>query len=146
MDNWTLSPEQVHSFAQNGYLRVPNVLADWELAALQRESSAWIAADRHRGGAPAGPDGSDWLHSEDPRDGQAHLHRINTPHAKRPAFLAAYAHPAVLNFAEAVMGPNFLPWTDALVLKLPEYGVPVPWHRDPGHAIVQPAVDVDICL
>ena len=54
MDNWTLSPEQVHSFAQNGYLRVPNVLADWELAALQRESSAWIAADRHRGGAPGG--------------------------------------------------------------------------------------------
>ena len=127
MDNWTLSPEQVHSFAQNGYLRVPNVLADWELAALQRESSAWIAADKHRGGAPAGPDGGDWLHSEDPRDGQAHLHRINTPHAKGPAFLAAYAHPAVLNFAEAVMGPNFLPWTDALVLKLPEYGVPVPW-------------------
>eukprot|EP01046_Picozoa_sp_COSAG06_P111259 COSAG06_NODE_57842_length_279_cov_0.572222_1_plen_48_part_10 len=48
MDNWTLSPEQVHSFAQNGYLRVPSVLADWELAALQRESSAWIAADKHR--------------------------------------------------------------------------------------------------
>lgn len=98
--SWTLSPAQVRSFAANGFLVVPGVLAAWELAALRAESAAWISA----GGAGAGADAKDFLYSEDPADGRRHMHRVNAPHAKGPAFLAAYAHPAVLGFAEAVMG------------------------------------------
>jgi ectoine hydroxylase-related dioxygenase (phytanoyl-CoA dioxygenase family) len=49
---------------------------------------------------------------------------------------------------EKLIGPDFIPTWDSLVLKLPEEGIEVPWHRDAGADYVahQPIFNVDIYL
>jgi hypothetical protein len=47
-----------------------------------------------------------------------------------PAALRVYGHPQVLVIAEAVNGPDFVPYNDAIFVKLPGLGGSVAWHQD----------------
>lgn len=46
------------------------------------------------------------------------------------AGLRVYGHPALLAVAEAVNGPDFVPYNDAIFVKQPCLGASVPWHQD----------------
>ncbi len=137
----TLSQEQVRFYQENGYLHVKGVIDHWEIERLRAESMKIIDHCRH-----VRPPNDDYRYRMDPVTGRTVLRRINGMYLKSDAFFALYGHPQVLGFAESILGPNLVPWQDALVVKLPEYGVAVPWHRDPGHPRVHPPLDVDVYL
>jgi hypothetical protein len=46
------------------------------------------------------------------------------------SFLRVYGHPGLLRVAEAVNGPDFTPFNEALFVKLPGLGPSVAWHQD----------------
>ncbi|RKU24212.1 phytanoyl-CoA dioxygenase [Candidatus Poribacteria bacterium] len=46
------------------------------------------------------------------------------------AFLRLYGHPDLLRVAEAIHGPDFTPFNEALWIKQPRLGGPVAWHQD----------------
>lgn len=46
------------------------------------------------------------------------------------SFLRVYGHPDLLRVAEAVNGPDFTPFNEALFIKLPGLGPSVAWHQD----------------
>ena len=137
----TLTQEQVRFYEENGYLHVKDVIDLWEIDCLRVESMKMIDHCKR-----VRPPNDDYLYSMDPVTGNTILRRINGMYLKGNAFFALYGHPQVLGFAESVLGPNLVPWQDALVIKLPEYGVAVPWHRDPGHPRVHPPLDIDVYL
>jgi hypothetical protein len=47
-----------------------------------------------------------------------------------PAALRVYGHPTLLAIAEAVNGPDFVPYNDAIFVKQPGVGGSVAWHQD----------------
>jgi hypothetical protein len=47
-----------------------------------------------------------------------------------PAALRLYGHPTLLAIAEAVNGPDFVPYNDAIFVKQPGVGGSVAWHQD----------------
>lgn len=47
-----------------------------------------------------------------------------------PAGLRVYGHPALLAIAEAINGPDFVPYNDAIFVKQPGLGGSVAWHQD----------------
>lgn len=46
------------------------------------------------------------------------------------AGLRLYGHPRLLTIAEAINGPDFVPYNDAMFVKQPGLGGPVAWHQD----------------
>jgi ectoine hydroxylase-related dioxygenase (phytanoyl-CoA dioxygenase family) len=46
------------------------------------------------------------------------------------ALLRLYGHPDLLRIAEAVLGPDFVPFTDAIVIKKAREGGIIAWHQD----------------
>jgi len=47
-----------------------------------------------------------------------------------PACLRTYAHPGLLKLAEAINGPDFVPFTEGLFIKDAGVGAAVSWHQD----------------
>ncbi len=47
-----------------------------------------------------------------------------------PAALRVYGHPDLLRIAEAINGPDFVPYNDAIFVKQPGLGGSVSWHQD----------------
>ncbi len=47
-----------------------------------------------------------------------------------PAALRLYGHPDLLSIAEAINGPDFVPYNDAIFVKKPGVGGSVSWHQD----------------
>lgn len=47
-----------------------------------------------------------------------------------PAGLRVYGHPHLLGIAEAINGPDFVPYNDAIFVKQPGVGGSVAWHQD----------------
>jgi hypothetical protein len=136
-----LTQEQVRFFAENGYLHLKHMIDPWELDRLDVETLKMIDYCKQ-----VTPPNGDYLYSMDPVTGNRVLRRINGMYTKGDVFFALYGHPHLLGIAESIHGPNIVTWQDAMVVKLPKYGVPVPWHRDPGNVRVQPPFDVDVYL
>lgn len=61
-----------------------------------------------------------------------------------PACLRAYAHPALLKLAEAINGPDFVPFTEGLFIKDAGLGAAVSWHQDGDTHWDSPHFDADI--
>jgi len=138
---FTITPEQVRSYDENGFLHLKNVLSEKEVKLLREEEE--------RVTTPAMETrlrSSDYCYSNDPSSNRPVLHRINLINQKGDAFLKLYGNPALLRTAEALQGRNCLPVTICLVVKSPGYGVAVPWHRDPAHCRVRHGSNLGIYL
>ena len=59
------------------------------------------------------------------------------------ACLRLYGHPDLLRFAEAVNGPDFTPFNEAVWIKHPRLGGSVAWHQDGWTHWDSPALDGD---
>ncbi|WJH33417.1 phytanoyl-CoA dioxygenase family protein [Paenibacillus sp. CC-CFT747] len=59
-------------------------------------------------------------------------------------------HPFILQSVEKLQGRNFIPTWDSMVLKMPDEGIIVPWHRDAevpeGADPAKPIFNVDFYL
>lgn len=61
-----------------------------------------------------------------------------------PACLRTYAHPGLLKVAEAINGPDFVPFTEGLFIKDAGLGAAVSWHQDGDTHWDSPDFDADI--
>lgn len=57
------------------------------------------------------------------------------------ANLRLYGHPGLMRLAEAINGPDFVPFTDAIWVKPAHYGAAVSWHQDGVTHWENPALD-----
>ena len=140
-----LSPEQLGAFARDGFLHVPALVPECELAASDRESLELI----ERG--IAGPFGDKrWRYQEDAENGKEHcLYRVNDlAAADMPrSFQVLLAYPRLLAaISQLVDGDDFAASVHALVFKLPRHGAPALWHQDPVKVFRFPVFNVDIYL
>jgi hypothetical protein len=134
-----LEPDQVAAFARDGFLHVRSVIRPDELAELRRDAEGLAA----RNAVPGDPD---CLHQRDPDTERPVLHRINGIQDKSSAFLHLWGNPRLLAIGESLLGPDFLPMAQALVLKTPGFGVAVAWHRDPAFCRVVHGVNLGVYL
>jgi len=58
------------------------------------------------------------------------VHLILQMCTSMPAALRLYGHPDILSIAEAINGPDFVPYNDAIFVKKPGVGGSVSWHQD----------------
>ena len=140
-----LTRRQLQDFAANGFLHVPAMVPESELAEPDRDSLALI----ERG--VDGPFGDDrWRYGEDPESGKAHcLYRVNDlAAADMPqSFQILLAYPPLLAaVSQLVCGDEFAASVHALVFKLPRHGVPARWHQDPVKVFRFPVFNMDIYL
>ena len=115
-------------YRENGYLHIEKLIDPWELERLDTEAMAVI--DYAREGVSGNH--NQYHYHMDATTGRMVLSRIGGMATKGGAFFHLYGHPRILAIAEAVLGRNFMPLRDALQIKMPEYGAPVPWHRIPA--------------
>ena len=129
-------------YRENGYLHIKDLIDPWEIARLDTEATDVI--NYARGGVAGNH--NQYTYQMDAKTGRMVLSRIGGMATKGGAFFHLYGHPRILAIAHAVLGCNFMPLRDALQIKMPEYGAPVPWHRDPGHPRTIPPLDIDVYL
>ncbi len=137
----TVSPADVRFFQDNGFLHLKSVISPMELAALrayEEKVSAAAQADL----IPC----SKYRYATDPVTGQRVLYRINSAETFGGAFLNLYGSPINFRIAEAIFGPDFLPFGAAMVVKRPGYGPSIPWHRDPSGWKIMPGINVGVYL
>lgn len=123
-----LSPQQVQEFRDNGCLIVRGVLSPDELEEL-REASAQLIENGFSL-APTASEKHDFQFGTLRGGGEKILRRVEYLQSKDAAFLRLLAHPILLDAAQKVVGEQFVPTYDSLVVKMPQQGVEVPWHRD----------------
>ena len=140
-----LTRRQRQDFAANGFLHVPSMVPEDELAAPDRDSLELI----ERG--IDGPFGDDrWRYAADPESGESHcLYRVNAlAAADMPSsFQVLLGYPPLLAaVSQLVNGDEFTASVHALVFKLPRHGVPAHWHQDPVKVLRFPVFNMDIYL
>ena len=130
-----LSPAQVAHYRRHGYVVVRGLVSGTEIALL-RDAVRQLLDE-----APAGPDqpfdreGNPVPYPNDysflRRDESAAvLNRISTPLARSAEVLKVYANPRLLHAVEALYGPDWVPFAESIVIKLPHVGAPFAWHQD----------------
>ena len=112
-------------FLENGYVILRNVLCPKELDRLCQAMSGLVdnkGRSKH--------DAEDFKYGIGHESGADVLRRIDYVIDKSEVCKVLLGHPYILRSVEELMGPDFIPTWDALVLKLPGEGIVVPWHRD----------------
>ena len=130
-----LSPEQVAHYRHHGYVVARGLVSGTEVALL-RDAVRQLLYE-----APVGPDqphdrdGNPVPHPRDysflpSAEGAPVLNRISTPLARSADVLKVYAGPRLLQAVEALYGPDWVPFSESIVVKLPHVGAPFAWHQD----------------
>ena len=140
-----LRPEQLDSFARDGFLLAKGLVPIHERGAVDRDSMELIERGKN------GPFGDDrWLFRPDPLHGnQPCVFRVNQLQAPdmRRSFQIMLAYPRLLRAVSQLMGGDtFAASVQALVFKMPFHGVPAPWHQDPVKVFRFPVFNTDIYL
>ena len=103
-----LSAREKTQFARNGYIKNLPVFAPAGVAQLQKMFDDWS------GRVPEDID----------------INRVNMWHKASRTFFELCHTPAILNYVEDVIGPNFYQWGGQFFVKYPNDGSEVPWHQD----------------
>lgn len=120
-----ITDEQAQFFLDNGFLVIRNVIVGEELRLVQDEMQKLF--DRGAAGVVNDPD---YMYGVGVKSGQQILKRIEYVIDKSDPMKALLGHPFILRSVEKLQGRNFIPTWDSMVLKAPNEGVIVPWHRD----------------
>ena len=130
-----LDQSHIDHFRTCGYAVLPAFIDPAEVRRLRR------AVDRLIERAPSGPGagrdaaGRPVRQPQDfaftrPGAGPPVLNRISAPLARSRALLRAYGNARLLAAAESLLGPDFVPFAESIVIKLPRCGAPFAWHQD----------------
>ncbi|GGD50111.1 phytanoyl-CoA dioxygenase family protein [Paenibacillus nasutitermitis] len=120
-----INEEQAKFFLDNGFLVIRNVLKGEELKLIQSEMTTLY--DKGVAGTDGDPD---YMYSKGVKSGQQVLKRVEYVIDKSDPMKVLLGHPFILRSVEKLQGPNFIPTWDSMVLKAPDEGIIVPWHRD----------------
>jgi hypothetical protein len=119
-----LSAAEKEQFADTGYVKNLPVFAPDGVARLQA-----MFADFSR----RLPEGTD-------------LNRVNMWHKASRAFYDLCRTPAILDYVEDLVGPNFYQWAGQFFVKYPGDGSVVPWHQDAQYWPLAPHRTVTVWL
>lgn len=140
-----ISSEQVEQFHRDGFLHVPGVIGAEELDALREAADQLIEAAEANGAQ-----NPDCIFGKGARTGQRLLKRIEYVVDKKPAMKLLMGHPFLLRTVETILGRDFIPTWDSMVVKMPGEGLSVPWHRDDEPKLPagesRPIFNVDVYL
>ncbi|QHT62536.1 phytanoyl-CoA dioxygenase family protein [Paenibacillus lycopersici] len=140
-----ITDEQAQYFLDNGFLVIRNVIVGEELKLVRDEMQ-----QLYDKGAAGVDDDPDYLYGVGVKSGQQILRRIEYVIAKSDPMKALLGHPFILRSVEKLQGRNLIPTWDSMVLKAPDEGVIVPWHRDAavpdGCTDPRPIFNVDFYL
>lgn len=143
MNRDAITEAEAQFFNDNGYLIVRGALRGEELKHIQ------AAMDRltDYGRAEVRKD-PDYAYQPGHRTGKSVLQRIEYVIDKTDEGKVLLGNPFILRSVEKLMGKDFIPTWDSMVLKLPGEGIQVYWHRDAGTECVgdQPIFNVDFYL
>jgi ectoine hydroxylase-related dioxygenase (phytanoyl-CoA dioxygenase family) len=131
-----LSKEQVQFYEENGYLHLKRVLSHEELAALQAATDRLIKFSTTLQVPQA-----DYGYKKNLATGKQVLGRINYLTKRGVEFQALYGHPQLLDATASLLGDDFVMGDEAMVVKMPEFGAAVPWHRDLPSPLMTRATD-----
>lgn len=120
-----ITDEQARYFLDNGFLVIRGVLAGEELNLVQEEMAKLY--DRGTAGVKDDPD---YMYGKGAKSGNDVLRRIEYVIDKSDPMKVLLGHPFILRTVEKIQGASFIPTWDSMVLKAPDEGIIVPWHRD----------------
>lgn len=120
-----ITDEQARFFKDNGFLVIRQVLIGEELATVQKAMQSL-----YEKGVAGVENDPDFLYGQGVKSGKQVLRRIEYVIDKSEPMKVLLGHPFILRSVEKLQGPNFIPTWDSMVVKVPDEGVVVPWHRD----------------
>lgn len=120
-----VTDEQVQFFLDNGFLVIRQVLVGEELATIQA-----AMMEVYNKGAAGVENDPDFMYGTGTKSGHKALKRVEYVIDKSDPMKALLAHPFILRSVEKLQGRNFIPTWDSMVVKVPDEGIIVPWHRD----------------
>lgn len=120
-----ITDEQAQFFRENGFLVIRGVLQNEELKAVQDDMQVLLEK-----GIQGVEGDNDYQYGKGAKTGGNVLKRIEYVVDKSDAAKALLAHPFILNSVEKLQGNSFIPTWDSMVIKMPNEGIIVPWHRD----------------
>ncbi|MBO9610060.1 MAG: phytanoyl-CoA dioxygenase family protein [Paenibacillaceae bacterium] len=123
-----LTQEQIDSFYANGFLVMRGVVKGEELRLLSDAVDEVIRQGVELQGQP----GHDHLYLPGARGNKVYW-RSEKMWTRGDIFLAATAHPEILENIGQLVGDSFVPFNDSLVVKVPHEGAAVTWHQDPPY-------------
>jgi ectoine hydroxylase-related dioxygenase (phytanoyl-CoA dioxygenase family) len=138
-----ITDEQAQFFLDNGYLVLRGVVQGEEFTRLKTAMDALTER-----GSEAVRDDPDYAYSPGHLSGEPVLRRIEYVIDKTPEGKVLLGNPFILRSVEKLIGPDFIPTWDSMVLKLPGEGIAIDWHRDAGTECVgdHPIFNVDFYL
>jgi phytanoyl-CoA hydroxylase len=140
-----ITDEQAQFFLDSGFLVIRNVLVGEELQLVQDEMMELY--NKGIAGAAGDPD---FMYGKGGKSGKQILRRIEYVIDKSDPMKALLGHPFILKSVEKLQGRNLIATWDSMVLKAPDEGVIVPWHRDSavpaGCTDTRPIFNVDFYL
>ncbi len=120
-----LTPAQVDSYAENGYLMVPDALNASEVALLRSTVDEIVA------GAAKVTTHTDIYDLEDGHTPERpKVRRLKSPHKHFDYFNQLVRNPRITAILAALIGPNIRLHGAKLNMKSAGYGAPVEWHQD----------------
>jgi phytanoyl-CoA hydroxylase len=120
-----LTPDQIGTYREQGYLAVRNVFTADEVRELQRVTDEFVERSREVSEHTDVFDLEPGHTAEAPR-----LRRLKTPHRQHVAYDRALRNDAVLAVVRQLVGDGVRYQNTKLNLKSPEFGSPVEWHQD----------------
>jgi phytanoyl-CoA hydroxylase len=120
-----LTRADLDRYDRDGFIVVPGVLSDEEVAGLRNATDDLVAKARHVGTHNEIYDLEPGHKAETPK-----VRRIKTPDRWDPRFAAMVRHPGIVACLKALWGPNIRFDTSKLNMKAAGFGSPVEWHQD----------------
>jgi ectoine hydroxylase-related dioxygenase (phytanoyl-CoA dioxygenase family) len=115
-----LSSHQLSDYQAQGYLILKNWISDQEIQ-LMRDDVTRMTQDNTIA--------SDVAYTSLP-DGRKVINRISRQLAHSETMRQVYGNPKILSMVASLYGPDFLPFAESIVIKMPTDGAPFPWHQD----------------
>jgi ectoine hydroxylase-related dioxygenase (phytanoyl-CoA dioxygenase family) len=123
--NAVLSQADLDRYERDGFIVVPDVLSDAEVASLREATDEFVAKSRMTNAHNEVFDLEPGHSVETPR-----VRRIKTPDRWDPRFAAMVRHPGIITCLQALWGESVRFDTSKLNMKAAGFGSPVEWHQD----------------
>ena len=120
-----LTPAQVQTYKDDGYVVASNVLARNEVVALQKLTDEFIEQSRRVTASDEVFDLEDGHTPERPR-----LRRLQKPEQRHPLYESLFRHKGIIAALQQLLGPDVRHRGLKLNLKPGGGGEPVEWHQD----------------
>lgn len=122
-----LTPEQIATFREQGYIALESMTTAEEVAQLRG------IFDRLFGNNVGWEKGSQYDLAGTDEGGRPKLPQILNPVEFAPELAQTQFRANALAIATQLLGEGTEPWFEHAILKPPKYGAPTPWHQDEAH-------------